>query len=97
MGFMFTAMFILVPLFIGTVFVLVIGSMIVGIFRNFAEWQTNNALPLLTVTARVATKRQHVSGGGNDTMASTSYYATFETVDEELRQEFSVSATDYSA
>ena len=97
MGFMFTAMFILVPLFIGTVFVLVIGSMIVGIFRNFAEWQTNNALPLLTVTARVATKRQHVSGGGNDTMASTSYYATFETVDEGLRQEFSVSATDYSA
>ncbi len=97
MGFMFTAMFTLVPLFIGIIFVLVIGSIIVGIFKNFAEWQNNNAQPLLTVTARVATKRQHVSGGGNDTMASTSYYATFETVDEGLRQEFSVKSIDYSA
>lgn len=96
MGIAFTALFTLVPIFIGTVFVLVIGSMIVGIFRNLSEWQNNNALPLLTVTACVVTKRQHVSGGGNDTGASTSYYATFETVEDGLRQEFSVSSTDYS-
>ncbi len=52
--------------------------------------------PLLKVTASVVTKRQHVSGGGNDTSASTHYYTTFETVDDGLRQEFSVSPTEYS-
>ena len=92
----FKAMFILVPLFIGIIFVVVIGSIIVGIFRNLAEWRNNNAQPLLKVTASVVTKRQHVSGGGNDTSPSTHYYTTFETVDDGLRQEFSVSPTEYS-
>ena len=92
----FNAMFILVPLFIGIIFLVVIGSIIVAIVRGIAEWRNNNAQPLLKVTASVVTKRQHVSGGGNDTSASTHYYTTFETVDDGLRQEFSVSPTEYS-
>jgi hypothetical protein len=93
----FNAMFILVPLFIGIIFLVVIGSIIVAIVRGIAEWRNNNAQPLLKVTASVVTKRQHVSGGGNDTSASTHYYTTFETVDDGLRQEFSVSPTEYSS
>ena len=96
MEFILTALFTLVPLFIGIIFVVVIGSIIIGIFRNLAEWRNNNAQPVLTVTACVVTKRQHVSGGGNDTSASTRYYTTFETVEDGLRQEFSVSPTEYS-
>lgn len=96
MGIVFTAMFTLVPLFIGLVFVLVIGGIVVGGVRSFLEWQENNAQPVVTATVRVATKRQHVSGGGHDSGASTSYYATFETVDDGLRQEFQLGATEYS-
>jgi hypothetical protein len=97
MEFVLSALFTLVPLFIGLVFVVVIGSILVGIVRNLQEWRRNNAQPLLTVTACMVTKRQHVSGGGNDTSTSTHYYATFETVGDGLRQEFSVSPTEYSS
>jgi hypothetical protein len=97
MHLLFTLMFTLVPLFIVVVFVLVIGSILVGIVRSFMEWQTNNSLPILTVLVSVATKRQHVSGGGNDSSASTCYYATFETLTDSLRQEFAISSTQYSA
>jgi hypothetical protein len=96
MEFVSSALFTLVPLFIGMVFVVVIGSILVGIVRNLQEWRRNNAQPLLTVTACMVTKHQHVSGGGNDTSTSTHYYATFETVGDGLRQEFSVRSTDYS-
>lgn len=92
-----TGMFTLVPLFIIGVFLLVFGGIFFGIVRTFMEWQTNNSLPELSVSVRVATKRQHVSGGGNDSSASTSYYATFETLADGLRQEFSINATAYSA
>ena len=97
MHLLFTAMFALVPLFIVVVFVLVIGGMFVGIVRTFMEWQANNSLPELSVSVSVATKRQHISGGGNDSSASTSYYATFETLADGLRQEFSINSTQYSA
>ena len=97
MHLLFTLMFTLVPLFIFVVFVLVIGSIFMGFVRSFMEWQTNNSLPVLTLDVTVATKRQHLSGGGNDSSASTCYYATFETLADSLRQEFALSATQYSA
>ena len=87
-------MFTLVPLFVAAGFVLVIGLFAFGIIRNVAEWKSNNAQPVLTVPARVVTKRQHVSGGGHDSSASTSYYITFEA--DSLRQEFRVRSADYS-
>lgn len=94
---LFFGMFALIPLFILVVFVLVVGGIFLGIARNFMEWQTNNGLPELSVFVRVATKRQHVSGGGNDSSASTSYYATFETLADSLRQEFAINSTQFSA
>lgn len=96
MGILFTLMFALVPLFIAAVFVLVIGIFVVAAVKGIAEWTDNNARPVLTVPARIATKRLHVSGGGQDSGASTSYHITFETLAGGLRQEFRVSATDYS-
>ncbi len=96
MGILFMLMFTLVPLFIAAVFVLVIGMIVVTAVKGIAEWADNNAQPVLTLPARIATKRLHVSGGGQDSTASTSYHITFETSAGGLRQEFRVSATDYS-
>ena len=96
MSTLFTLMFTLVPLFIALVFVLVFGTILFAIIRGLNEWSSNNAQPVLTVPARVVTKRQHVSGGGHDSSASTRYYVTFETLAAGLRQEFGVSSTDYS-
>ena len=96
MGHLFLLMFTLVPLFIFVVAVLVIGTIAVKIFQGIAQWQNNNDQPVLTVPARVVTKRQHVSGGGHDSSASTWYYITFETIADSLRQEFAVRSTDYS-
>lgn len=96
MGILIPVLFTLVPLFIAVVFVLVIGTFAVRTFQGIVRWQDNNLQPVLTVQARVATKRLQVSGGGNDTSASTWYYITFETRADGLRQEFVVSTADYS-
>ncbi len=96
MGVLFTLMFTLVPLFIGAVFVIVIGMFVVAAVKGVAEWTDNNAQPVLTMPARIATKRLHVSGGGHDSGASTYYYITFETLTGGLRQEFLVTGTEYS-
>ncbi len=93
---LFTLMFTLASLFIFVVAVLVIGVFAVTIFKGIAQWSSNNAQPVLTVPALVVTKRQHVSGSGHDSSTSTWYYVTFETVTDDLRQEFSVRSVDYS-
>lgn len=78
---MFTAMFTLVPLFIGIVFILVIGSMIVGIFRNFAEWQNNNALKATAGVAYTALKyklgKEFESLRANGTVEIASVYGSY--------------------
>ena len=96
MGTLFTLMFVLVPLFIAAVFVLMIGIFVVVAVKGIAQWTDNNAQPVLTFPVRIATQRLHVSGGGQDSSASTSYHITFETLAGGLCQEFRVSATDYS-
>ncbi|HTH46476.1 MAG TPA: DUF2500 domain-containing protein, partial [Candidatus Limnocylindria bacterium] len=75
---------------------LVFGLFAFKAIQGIAQWSSNNAQPVLTVPARVVTKRQHVSGGGHDSSASTWYYVTFETLADGLRQEFAVRSTDYS-
>lgn len=52
------------------------------LFRSLAEWQSNNQAEVLEKPARLVTKRQQVSGGGHDTHATTTYYATFEFEDK---------------
>ena len=66
---------------VGVVFVIVIGIIIVRSAQGVAEWSHNNRQPVLSVPARVVSKRTATSGhmssnsGGH---VSTSYFATFE-------------------
>lgn len=58
---------------------------------NFTK---NKKAPIISVEASVLGKRTKVSGGGNDTSASTWYYITFQTEHGE-RLELSVSGRTY--
>jgi len=68
---LFDSMFVIVPL-------LMIGMIIFFIFSAVKGARYNNSQPITPVEAKVLTKRTEVSGGGNDHMASTCYYVTFE-------------------
>jgi hypothetical protein len=92
MGFLF----LLVPVFIGVVFLLVFGLIATAIFKGFAQWVSNNGQPVQNRRVRVATKRLHVSGGLGDSSASTWYHATFEDLETSDRQEFQINSTLYS-
>ncbi|MFJ7737100.1 DUF2500 domain-containing protein [Lysinibacillus sp. NPDC097287] len=64
------------------------------IISNLKEWSKNNASPVLTVPAKVVTKRTRTSGGAGDSSASTTYYITFE-VQSGDRMELRVSGREY--
>jgi hypothetical protein len=87
-------MFELGPIFMGVIFFIVIGTFLFVIIKGIAQWNYNNSQPELTVSAEVKTKRTRVSGGANDTSASTSYYVTFE-IENGVRMEFWVKAQEY--
>ncbi|WP_293201718.1 DUF2500 domain-containing protein [Paenibacillus sp.] len=72
------AMGTIVPVLIGIVFVIVAGGIVYAIFSGVRTWSSNNASPVLTLHARIITKRTEVRGGSGDSRATTSYYATFE-------------------
>lgn len=90
----FGGLFLLVPVLIGLGFLLVFGGIAYVIVKGISQWSYNNAQPVQSVTATVVAKRTSTSGGGGDSMVSTSYYATFEMPDGQ-RQEFPVGAQEY--
>ena len=93
MGFgMFDMLFsVMFPL----VFLLVVGMFVVVAVRGIREWSHNNQQPTLTVEAFVVTKRsQYHHHAGDNTLGSTSYYATFQ-VESGDRMEFRLSGTEY--
>ena len=51
---MANAMFTIVPIFIGVVFVLILAGIAVQAVRGAAQWKRNNDAPVLTVEAEVA-------------------------------------------
>jgi len=64
----------------GNVFIfLFIGVFIFIIVSNLAQWQKNNASPVLTVAAQVVDKRKkrHHHNNGNHSHTTTSYHITF--------------------
>lgn len=76
-------------------FFLLVGALFIFvIFSNLKEWSKNNASPILTVPAKVVTKRTHTSGGTGDSPASTTYYVTFE-VQSGDRIELRLSGREY--
>ena len=91
-------MFTLVPVFIGLIFVLVIGAIIYAIVKGIGTWASNNAQPVLTQPAHIVSKRTDTSGMGSRMNGagnvSTSYYVTFELAGGE-RKEFGISGREY--
>jgi hypothetical protein len=86
-------LFVIVPVFIGVVFIIIL----VQIGKQVAEWAVNNRRPVLSVPARVVTKRSATSGNVSQTTGghvSTAYYATFELETGE-RKEFSLYGKEY--
>ncbi|AMX00199.1 DUF2500 domain-containing protein [Rummeliibacillus stabekisii] len=90
------SLFTIVPIIVGIGFVIVIGILITRAAKGLNTWTTNNNSPILTVPVAIVAKRTEVSGGGQDSMATTSYYATFELEDGE-RVELRVSGKVYGS
>lgn len=78
-------------------FFLVAAIIVVQLVRSLIGWQRNNHSPILSVPARIVSKRTEVfhhhtqNGAGN---SSTKYYVTFE-VESGDRMELSLSGKEY--
>lgn len=85
------------PLF----FMLILGIILFQIFRGIKQWNYNNNQPVLTVSAKVTSKRTKVSrhnhhhGNHVHHHSSTHYYATFE-VESGDRMELKVNDQEFS-
>lgn len=83
-------MFSFGPIFIGIVFIIVFGVIILGILSSIKQGIKNNNSPLLTVPVEVVSKRIYVQGDHS----RTTYYVTFE-VQSGDRMELTVDGTEY--
>jgi hypothetical protein len=72
--------------------VLIAGVIINSCLLSARQLSADNAQPVLTLPARVLTKRLHVSGRDH---VSTSYHVTFETLADGVRQEYNVGSSEY--
>lgn len=95
--------FTLVPIFIGSVFVFVLGSILFIAVNGAAQWSHNNKQPIRDVKARVVAKRTTTSrtGGGmhgdefhHHGSTQTTHYAAFE-LDSGDRIEFRLRGSDF--
>lgn len=99
-------MFQIVPIFIGIIFVIVIGSILISVFKGVGEWQKNEQSPKLSVPAVVTSKRIDVTKRSNmhhhndthhhhhSSSTHTKYFVTFE-FESGDRSEFHVSGKEY--
>lgn len=97
MGFnAFSIGFTIFPLFFIAFFIIIL----VMIFKGLSQWNNNNHQPVLTVDARVVSKREDVSHHTNNVdgnmthSSSTFYYTTFE-VQSGDRMELAVSGQEF--
>ncbi|MGE7694781.1 DUF2500 domain-containing protein [Lysinibacillus sp. NPDC094177] len=86
--------FSFIPSFISIMFFIVLGIIAFTIIKGIFQWSKNNNEPLLTVPAKVVTKRSNTSGGSGNSSAHTSYYVTFE-VQSGDRLELKMNGRDY--
>lgn len=106
MGFRFgfgNIMFSIIPIIVTIIFIIVFVTIIVTTIKGAKTYSQNNKSPILTVDAKVVTKRADVSHHThrhNNDMAmdyqtsSTTYYAGFE-VESGDRLEFEVRGDEY--
>lgn len=93
---MFSFMSFIFPIF----FFLVFGIIIFTFIKGIGEWKSNNKQPVLTVVAKLVTKRTNTSRHHHNhdnhrhSSTSTSYYATFE-VESGDRIEFNIGGKEY--
>lgn len=83
-------MFTIAPIFIGIIFIIVFGFIIFSIISSIKQGTKNNNSPLLTVPAKVISKRIDVQGDHS----LTTYYVTFE-VQSGDRMELIVDGKEY--
>ena len=90
-------LFTVVPIFIGVVFLIVLGVVLFQISKGVAVWSNNNSQPVVSVPARVVTKRSDIDGpsmSNSRGRVSTSYFVTFE-LESGTRLEFDISGKEY--
>lgn len=93
---MFSFMGIIVPIF----FVVILGIFIGTAVKGIGQWNSNNKQPVLTVAAKLVTKRTNTSRHHHNhdnhihSSTSTSYYVTFE-VESGDRLEFLITGKEY--
>ena len=92
----FNFMFSIFPIF----FLLIFGLILFTIIRGIKEWNHNNHQPVLSVPAKVVSKRAHVSRSTHNHdnhhhhSSSTTYYVTFE-VESGDRMELHIPSNEY--
>ena len=89
--------FALFELLFSVAFLFIFGMIVYTVIKNIKESANNKKMPILDVTAEVATKRTHTSahnGVNHATHTSASYYTTFQ-VESGDRMEFRISGTEY--
>ncbi|MGJ7922887.1 DUF2500 domain-containing protein [Neobacillus sp. LXY-4] len=103
--FMGDLMFQIVPIFIGIILVVVIGSILFSVFKGIGQWHKNEQSPKQSVPAIVKSKRVDVSKSSNmhhlqdnhhhhSLSTHTRYFVTFE-FESGDRSEFHVSGKEY--
>lgn len=83
------AMFTVFPILFFILFTLVLGIVIIAVVKSIQRNAKNQNSPILSVDARIVTKRTETSGGGGDAATWTHYFVTFE-VESGNRLEFEV-------
>lgn len=82
MPFIFDGMFTIIPIFVVTIFIIVITMFIIIAVKGMKQWNYNNNQPVLTVAAKVVSKRTNVSRHNHSnnmhSHTSTTYYVTFQ-------------------
>ncbi|OKP92511.1 DUF2500 domain-containing protein [Paenibacillus sp. P32E] len=83
-----------IPIFLAVV----IGIVAVSAGRGLLVWSRNNSSPLLTIPARIVSKRselrQQLQDDSNNSRTNTTYYLTYE-LENGVRMEFKVDGNEY--
>lgn len=100
-GFFESFMFNIFPIIFMIMFVVIIGMIIANVAKGAKQWNKNNNSPVLTVDAKIVSKRtdvsHHMHNTANNThhhSSSTWYYVTFE-VESGDRMELSLTGQEY--
>ena len=92
------SLFNIVSIIVPVGFVIVLGLILIHVFRGLLQWNRNNQSPVQTMEATMVTKRinviHHSEVGTHHTSTSTHHYATFE-ADDGSRMEFGIRGRDY--